>query len=96
MHCEIQWVDGRFFKLPEYFLEKKGQIPFSYYYSSSPQKKVERSLFFTFLRDISKKSLILIGIEFFFFILKDSLETDTMGCVRIFAPNFFVEADKAV
>ena len=57
----------RFFKLPEYFLEKKDKYRFLLIIILPLKKKLKEVCFFTFLRDISKKSLILIVIEFSFF-----------------------------
>ena len=57
----------RFFKLPEYFLEKKDKYRFLLIILLPLKKKLKEVCFFTFLRDISKKSLILIVIEFSFF-----------------------------
>ena len=83
----------RFFILLKYFLVKKRYIPFSS--SSSPQKKLKE--IFTFLRDISKKSLILIVIEFSFFHTQGLSWGWYYGvCLNFRAYFFFVEADKAV
>ena len=78
----------RFFKLPEYFLEKRTNTVFLLFFFFPSKKSWKKFVFLLFYVIYQRNLWFWLELSFFF-ILKDSLETDTMGCVWIFAPIFF-------